>query len=411
MKKTEVLEILRNGENSGVEFKRDSIDNAALAKELVALSNAWGGYIFLGVDDQGIVVGLTRPNLEEWVMTTCRDKIRPEIIPYFEILQDVVPGKNIAIIKVERGWTVHHRWHNNHRTYYLRVGSESREASQEELGRLFQQRGAFRVETRSVSGSSLKDLDRERLEDYFGRVRAQEIPDYDDETSWRKLLVNTEMLSDESENYPCTIAGLLLFGKQPHRFLPQSAIEANAFSGVEKDYAAIERSTFRGPIVGLFRKKEYELTLVDPGLIEKALSFVRRNTIPSAKLLNGTVRVDIPCYPDDVIREAVVNAIVHRDYLLSATDIELMLYANRLEIISPGQLPNGVTVEKMKTGCRAARNQLLKDVLRDYGYMEHIGMGIPRKIIKGMKAHNGTEPELIAGEEEFLLRLSARSPE
>lgn len=406
MKKAEVLEILRNGENSGVEFKRDSLDPAGLAKELVALSNAWGGYIFLGVDDQGTAVGLTRPDLEEWVMTTCRDKIRPEIIPYFEILPDIVPGKDIAIIKVERGWTVHHRWHNQHRAYYLRVGSQSREASQEELGRLFQQRGAFRVETRPVSGSSFRNLDRERLEDYFGRVRGQEIPDYDDEKSWKHLLANTEILSDESEDFPCTIAGLLLFGKTPHRFLPQSTIEAVAFPGVEKDYAAIERSTFRGPIVGLFRRKEHELTLVDPGLIEQTISFVRRNTTPTAKLLNGTVRVDIPCYPDEVIREAVVNAAVHRDYLLSATNIELMLYANRLEIISPGKLPNGVTVEKMKTGCRAARNQLLKDVLRDYGYMEHIGMGIPRKIIKGMKAHNGTEPQLIAGEEEFLLCLS-----
>jgi len=388
MKKTELLEIIRNGENSGVEFKRDTINNVSLAKELVALSNAWGGYIFLGVDDDETIVGLTRTNLEEWVMTTCRDKIRPEIIPYFEILRDVETGKDVAAVRVEPGWTVHHRWHNNHRTYYIRVGSESREASQEELERLFQQRGAFRAEIRPVSGSGLKDLDIDRLNDYFGRVRGQETPDYQDETGWRTLLLNTEILSDESDTYPCTMAGLLLFGKQPQQFLPQSAIEAVAFPGNEKDYAAIERSTFRGPLVGLFRKHETEIKIVDPGLIEQTASFVKRNTIPTAELLNGTVRIDKPRYPDDVIREAVVNAVVHRDYLLSATDIELSLYANRLEIISPGRLPNGVTIEKMKTGCRAARNQLLKDVLRDYGYMEHIGMGVPRKIIKGMKAHN-----------------------
>jgi ATP-dependent DNA helicase RecG len=405
VKKTELLEIIRNGENSGVEFKRDTINNASLAKELVALSNAWGGYIFLGVDDDGAIVGLTRANLEEWVMTTCRDKIRPEIIPFFEVLHDVEAGKNVVVIRVERGWTVHHRWHNNHRTYYIRVGSESREASQEELGRLFQQRGAFRAELRPVSGSGLQALDRERLVDYFGRVRGQETPADHDEAGWRTLLVNTEILSDESDTYPCTMAGLLLFGKEPQRFLPQSAIEAVAFPGHEKDYAAIERSTFRGPIVGLFRKHASDLKLVDPGLIEQSASFVKRNTIPAAELLNGTVRIDKPRYPDEVIREAVVNAVVHRDYLLSATDIELSLYADRLEITSPGRLPNGVTVEKMKTGCRAARNQLLKDVLRDYGYMEHIGMGVPRKIIRGMKAHNGTEPEFIVTEEQFLLRL------
>ena len=119
----------------------------------------------------------------------------------------------------------------------------------------------------------------------------------------------------------------------------------------------------------------------------------------------GTVRVERSAYPEEVIREAVVNALVHRDYLLSATDIELSIYSDRLEIISPGRLPNGITPERMRVGCRAARNQLLKDVMRDYGYLEHMGMGIPRKIIKGMREHNGTEPDLIEDGERFILRL------
>jgi ATP-dependent DNA helicase RecG len=106
-----------------------------------------------------------------------------------------------------------------------------------------------------------------------------------------------------------------------------------------------------------------------------------------------------------VLREALVNALTHRDYLLSSTDIELTIYSNRLEIISPGRLPNGITPDRMRTGCRAARNQLLKDVMGDYGYLEHLGMGIPRKIIPGMKVHNGTEPQLIEGPESFTLRL------
>ena len=109
------------------------------------------------------------------------------------------------------------------------------------------------------------------------------------------------------------------------------------------------------------------------------------------------------------IREAIVNALIHRDYLLSNTDIELSIYADRLEIISPGTLPNGITPERMRTGTRAARNLLLKDVMRDYGYLEHMGMGIPRKIIKGMKEHNGSEPELIEDNERFIVRLHAGS--
>ena len=113
----------------------------------------------------------------------------------------------------------------------------------------------------------------------------------------------------------------------------------------------------------------------------------------------------MPDYPEEVIREAIVNAVVHRDYLLSGTDIELSIYTDRLEIISPGKLHNGITTERMRVGCRTARNQLLKDIMRDYGYLEHMGMGIPRKIIKGMREHNGTEPDLIEDGERFTLRL------
>ena len=132
---------------------------------------------------------------------------------------------------------------------------------------------------------------------------------------------------------------------------------------------------------------------------------MKRNTGVTAVLSHGTSRVEQADYPEEVIREALINAAVHRDYLLSATDIELSIYEDRLEIISPGKLPNGITPDRMRAGCRAARNQLLKDVMRDYGYLEHMGMGIPRKIIKGMQEHNGTEPDLIEDSERFTLRL------
>jgi len=142
------------------------------------------------------------------------------------LLRDVEPGKNVAVVQVVRGLDVHHVWHNNHRTYYIRVGSQSREASVEELARLFQQRGAFRLELRPVPGSSLADLDIRRLADYFGRVRQQPAPTATDEASWTQLLVNTEFLSREAEATPATVAGLLLFGLHPNRFLPQGGISA-----------------------------------------------------------------------------------------------------------------------------------------------------------------------------------------
>jgi ATP-dependent DNA helicase RecG len=396
---TELLDMIANGENSGVEFKRDVIPNFDLAKELVAFSNLRGGVVLLGVEDDGGIAGITRGDLEEWVMNTCRDKIRPAIIPFFEVVRDVQPNRNVAIVRVTRGFDVHSVWHNNGNRYYIRVGTQSREASPEELARLFQQRGSIRVELRPVSGATMGDLDRRRLRDYFTRIRHQDAPPDADEAEWQRLLVNTEIMSEEG----VTVAGVLLFGNTPNRFLPQSGIDAAAFQGAEKDYAARERVALRGPMTPLSGE---DGRLVENGLVEQALDFVRRNT-PVAANIDGGRRIETPAYPQEVLREAIVNALIHRDYLLSSTDIELSIFSDRLELISPGRLPNGITTDRMRTGCRSARNQLIKDVMRDYHYLEHMGMGIPFKIIEGMRRHNGTEPGLIAEDERFTLRLLA----
>ena len=136
-----------------MEFKRDdALVNVDLAKELVAFSNFEGGMVLLGVEDDGSVSGITKPDLEEWVMTACRDKIRPAIIPFFTIMRDVEPGNDVAIVRVTRGYDVHTLWHNNKNVYVMRVGSQSREPSREELARLFQRRKTFRAELCPVFG-------------------------------------------------------------------------------------------------------------------------------------------------------------------------------------------------------------------------------------------------------------------
>lgn len=398
--KTTLLEIIANGEHSGLEFKRDVLQNHQLAKELVAFSNLEGGMVLLGVDDDGTISGLTRDNLEEWVMTACRDKIRPAIIPTFQTIRDVEPGKDVAVVRVSRGANVHSQWHNNRNAYYIRVGSQSREPTPEELSRLFQQRGAFRAELRPVSGTSMGDLDMRRLQDYFGRVREQDVPEDDDMQGWRTLLVNTEIMVEEG----VSLSGMLLFGAAPNRFLPQAGIDAAAFPGTEKDYAAKERATLRGPMTPLLAANG---NIVETGLVEQAWEFVRRNISVTATLEGGVRRVERFTYPAEAVRETVVNALIHRDYLLANTDIELAVYRDRMEVISPGKLPNGITPEHMRAGTRAARNQLLKDVMRDYGYLEHMGMGVPRKIVQGMRKHNQTDPDLIEEGERFIVRLFA----
>lgn len=399
MTHTELLEIIRNGENSGVEFKRDDIQNHDLAKELVAFANLEGGIVLLGVEDDGSVSGITRQRLEEWVMTACRDKIRPGLIPFYEQVKDVEPGKDVVIVRVSRGFDVHTLWHNNRNSYFIRVGTQSREPTPEELSRLFQQRGTFRAELRPVSGVTIADLDMRRLKNYFIHVTGREAPDDNDETAWKTLLFNTEIMVEDG----ITVSGVLLFGRTPNRFLPQAGIDAVAFPGLDKEYAARERAALRGPMTPLLNGAS---EIVEAGLVEQALAFVQRNTGVIGQLEeSGARREEISAYPREAVREAIINALVHRDYLLSSTDIELSIYQDRMEIISPGRLPNGITPARMLTGCRAARNQLLKDVMRDYRYLEHSGMGVPRKIVKYMREHNGTEPELIQDGEQFTIRL------
>ncbi len=400
---TELLEIIENGENSGVEFKRDDLSKEKLAKELVAFSNFQGGRVLLGVEDDGTVTGLTRPDLEEWVMNVCRDKIRPPIIPFFEVVRDVEDGNEVAIIRVTRGYDVQAFWHNNTNKYLMRVGSESREASPEELARLFRQRGSVRAELRPVSGATLANLDRRRLRNYFGDIREQDIPDDADEEAWQSLLINTEVMTEEG----VTVGGMLLFGATPNRFLPHAGIDAVAYQGTEQDYDAQERTALRGPMTPLLNQDD---RIVENSLVEQALDFVQRNTRVVVEESGGR-RVERPVYPRDALREGIVNALIHRDYLLTSTDIELAVYSNRLEIVSPGRLPNGITPERMRTGTRSARNELLKEVMRDYRYVEHMGMGIPRKIISGMREHNGTEPDLVEQDERFIVRLFAQPPE
>lgn len=400
---TELLEILTNGENSGVEFKRDHVKPEDLAKELVAFSNLEGGTVVLGVEDDGTVSGLARSHsdLEEWVMNVCRDKIRPAIVPFFTVIHKVEGDKDVAIVRVVRGFGVHALWHNNIRRYLIRVGTQSRDADQEELARLFQQRRAIRAELQPVSGTTIEHLDRRRLRNYFQGILGIELPENEEE--WQSLLSNVELMEEGC----VAVGGLLLFGSTPNRFLPHAGINAVAYPGTDKDYAARERATLRGPMTPL---RDANGEIVETGLVEQATEFIRRNTPVSAYLKDGTRRVDRPTYPDKVTREAVVNALIHRDYLLTGTEIELSIYNDRLEIISPGRLPNNITLDRMRAGARAARNELLKTVMRDYGYLEGVGMGVRRIIIKGMKEHNGTEPDLIEEHGRFSVRLSAKAP-
>jgi ATP-dependent DNA helicase RecG len=405
MNRAELAELIQNGENSGVELKRDDIGPEKLAKEMAALLNLEGGHILLGVEDDRTVSGLTREpkKAEEWVMEVARTHLRPAAIPYWETIE-WSEGRIVGIVslpadgpdkpyKAKRGsaWVTQ-----------VRVGTTTRDATDEEEVRLYQQSGRLQYDRKPVPGSSFADFDRRRLVNYFRDVRGQAYPEERDQEGWIRLLVNTELMAEDRGRAIPSAGGLLLLGMRPQKFLPQSGITAAAYPGTEKDYAAKERGVIRGPAVALLSVGGDR---VETGIIDQALEFVRRNTSVAAWIDDGGRRQERWDYPLEAVRESIVNAIAHRDYTITVIDIELSIYSDRLEVISPGRLPNTVTVEKMRAGYRASRNELVKEVLRDYRYIEATGLGVPRKIVQGMLAHNGTEPDLIEEEDRFIVRL------
>ena len=402
MNKSRLIELIREGESSTLEFKRDGIRIERLAKELVAFLNLEGGTVLIGVEDDGSISGTTRDNIEEWVTEACRTKIEPPLVPLLSWTRNIEPDRDVLAVDVTLGPDKPYaRVHNGHRTYYIRVGSTSREASQEELGRMYQASGHLRYGLKPVPGADFEVLDNRRLRYYLTNVLGGNAPEDDDLGGWETLLRNVELMTISAGRYVATIDGLLLFGKLPGRYVPQSGIRAICYPGTEPDYATRADEDLRGPMVPLGAE---DGLLIEPGLVDQAWDFVRRNTMPTA-CLEGTRRVDRWEYPEDVVREAIVNALIHRDYSIAGTDILLAIYADRMEIVSPGRLPNTVTVEGMRFGVRYARNQTLVNIMRDYGYVDARGMGIRNKIIPGMRAHNGTVPDLVEEESRFTLRL------
>lgn len=410
MLKTELLEMIANGENSGLEFKRDGIKPEALAKEMVAFANFQGGRILISVEDDGSISGIHKNNLEEWVMHIFRDKVHPFINPYYE--EVVCDGnKRVAIITIEQGTAKPYVLrHNGQERIYIRVGTTSQAATREQQVRLYHTGGMLHTETLPVSGTSFASLDMERIKNYlFDIINDPEHPSSEEE--WTNRLIGLGFLVKlPTGNIACTIAGIVLFGASPRRYLPQSGIRLMVFDGNDKTYRALLDEVLDGPLFNRFKKSAIGNTEnIDDGLIGKLSYLIRPFISQEDNTINNEMRRERAWfYPWEAVRETVINAIAHRDWTRSV-DIEITVYANRIEVISPGPLPNSMTVEKMKAGQRSPRNPLITGVMRDYGYVDARGMGIRTKVIPLMRKQNQTEPQFIATE-DFLNTILYRKP-
>ena len=392
--------IIAAGENAKTEFKRDdrNLRPEHMAREIVAFANMNGGVIVLGVEDDGAVSGVTRNNLQAWLMDTVIGcYVDPQIVPDYD--EFVLDGKQIAIVAVPAGSAKPYAVRQQERTdYYIRLGDTVQRAGREQIARLFQSGGLVSVEKMPVHGSSIADLDMRRLEDYFLTVLGE-----DAVANWQRTLLNRELLiADEwrAEVCNCSYAGIVLFAREPRRRMPQAGIRLLVFPGTDMDYDANLDEVLDIPFVGLKERRERQF--IEQSLPNRVLSYLQPHI--SKERLEGMQRRRHWDYPTEVIRELLVNAFAHRDWT-RPTDVQLTVFADRLEVESPGSLPNGVTIEKAKEGLRVPRNPNIVNILRDYDFIEHRGMGIRRKVIPLTRSHNRTEPEFEATEDYFKVTL------
>lgn len=398
MLKTELLEIITNGENSGVEFKRDDIRPEQLAKEVVAMVNFQGGRILLGVEDDGTITGIQRPGLEEWVMNVMQDKIHPMMLPFYEEIH-LADNLVVAVITFTQGiskpYVVRHQ---NREEIYIRVGSTSRLATREQQMRLFEIGGMLHTEVMPVPRTDINSLDEARLLNYLRDIlKDPDLPATPEQ--WQQRLLDLSFLTQAGENICCTVAGLVLFGKHPRHFFRQAGIRVFAFASDNKEYQPLMDDILDGPMVGRFESDEAGKALIDGGIIERLMFSIRPFVSQQANVPNSHLRRETEWfYPLEAIRETVMNALAHRDWT-RFVDIEVGIYNNRLEVISPGALNNSMTIEKMMAGQRSPRNTLIMEVLRDYGYVDFRGMGVRTKIVPLTRALTGKSPHFVATED------------
>jgi len=384
------------GKFSLVKFAGGSVFSPTIediAGDMVAFANAAGGSIFFGVSYQGIVRGVSRSHVstvEQWVINTAYNNCDPPIRPVIrKVMLPDVSGNDVLVLiaSIPKSHSVHRtsggRW-------YIRVGSTKRDLTQQELGRLFQQRGRISVfDELAVPTATEPDINMETLKAFFGS--SGEIPFSD-------LLLNTRiMIKDEEGIVKPTVTGLLFFGHKPQTHLMSAYIEAAVYKGLTPDSNALVHSE---SIVG---------SVVDQ--IDDAIKFVKRFMLKPA--VKDAGREDHPQYAISAVHEAIVNAVAHRDYSISGSKIRLFLYDDRLEIMSPGKLPNTITLENMPYS-QFTRNQLLVSFLSKMqsnltgrAFIESRGEGV-RKILSESKAHSGRDPFYQLIGEELMLTIWAK---
>ena len=395
---TERTEKIYLGKDSTIEFQRELPHRESLADEIAAFANANGGVILIGVDDDSEIVGIDRQDLdrtERTVVEICGGNIAPMVHIVTEKLR--IDDKNLLKIQVPRSPFVH----KTSNGYFIRQGSSKREMTTEQLARLLQSRSqAHRISfDEQFVPNTRKDTLREKLYQRFITEGATDRAKIED------LLLKRRLLVKDGQEYRASVAGLLMCHDRPDDYLYNSVIQAVFYNGMEKDANyQIDVKDFRGPL---------NQQIVD------AFKFVERYNQVSARKDIG--RIERSQYSMRAIFEAVVNAVVHRDYSKAGSKIRLFMFTDRLELYSPGALANTLAVDDLRYN-QATRNELLARLLSETTLDDNMDRQVARRhflerrgegvgiILNESKALSGKTPlyELF-GEELRLTIFAAKS--
>ena len=358
METTELIDLLSRGEDSRQQFKTDMNNADALAAEIVAFSNTAGGRIFIGVNDDGSVRGLSGADvarLNMLIANVSSQVVRPAVNPLTENVPH--PAGTVLVLSIAEG--VNKPYMDKNGAIWVKNGSDKRRAtSREELQRLFQQAGLVHADETPVAGLSAGDVDMPYFETFFEQQFGEPLAQHNQPLP--QLLTNMNLMNQGQLN----VAGGLLFAKSPYYALPAFIVKAVAFVGTQiEDERYIDSRDITGKLADVF---------------QQTLGFIVANT-RAAQGEQGFNSQGQPEIPRIVWEELVANALIHRDYFVSAP-IRVLVFADRVEIISPGHLPNNLTIENIKAGNSNMRNPILASFAAKLLPYRGLGSGLLRSL-------------------------------
>jgi len=358
METSELLEIIARDEDSKHQFKANVINGASLAREMVAFSNTLGGMIIIGVSDDGTVSGLNRDDmgrLSNLVSNAASQQVIPPVNPITENL--VLDGGLVMVVHIHKG--ISKPYMDKNGLIWVKSGADKRKATaREEIQRMYQSAGLLHGDEIPVPTMTISDLD-ENVFSIFYKTQYEEVLDEQD-LPLNQLIDNLNLSTDGVLN----IAGALLFGKNTARKLPAFIVKCVTYPGTDID------------VDEYLDSQDISGTLKD--VFDDALGFILRN-IKRKKNNQGVNSLGELEVPKIVFEELLANALIHRDYFISAA-IRIFIFHNRIEIISPGHLPNNLTIENIKSGNSNIRNPILASFATKMLPYRGLGSGIRRAL-------------------------------